>query len=175
MMHGRMKSRLLVSAVAAALAPAVPIAATVATLTAATEARAADVQKARCQALAFLASKEGDVGIPKELAFLQLDADEFAIYKSFYLVDKKEFAITHGKTTEVKFRSGNRLGLSLLGNEDKRLKLHAELTSRDGKKKLLGADYSTEDGATLMIGAGSYEHESVAGKLFFAIQCARSD
>lgn len=171
MMYGRMKSRLLASALAAVLAPT----AAVASFGAATEAQAA-VQKAGCRVSAVVASKEGDAGIPKELAFLeaQLGGDEFAVYKSFYLVEQNALEITLGKTTEVKFRSGNRLGLSLLGNDDQRLKLHANLTNREGTKSLLAADYSIEDGGVMMISAGTFEHQGVPGKLFFAIQCARS-
>lgn len=172
MMHGRMKSRLLASALAAVLVPA----AAVVTTAVPTDARAADVEKAACQVNAVLASKEGTVGVPKELAFLQaqLSEDEFAVYKSFYLIEQNALELKLGKASEVTFRSGNRLGLSLLGNDEQRLKLHANLTNRDGSKSLLAAAYSIEDGGVVMISAGSYEHGGVRGKLFFAIQCARS-
>ncbi|MCA9708665.1 MAG: hypothetical protein KDK70_22645, partial [Myxococcales bacterium] len=100
----------------------------------------------------------------------QLRDDQFAAYRSFRLIEQKALDLDLGKKAEVKFRSGNRLALSLMGNDDTRLKLHADLSSRDGKKSLLGTDYSMEDGGVLMIGAGKFED----GKLFFAIQCARS-
>lgn len=170
MNHARKK--LVASALAAVLAPASALAVAVAPTT----VLAADVQEAKCQAFAVHLSKTGDGVIPKELRFLeaQLSADEFAIYKGYALVDQKTLNLKRDKASEVKFSSGNRLGLSLLGNDDKRLKLHASLSSRDGSKNLLNADYSIEDGGTLMIGAGAYSHGGKDGKLFFAIRCARS-
>lgn len=176
MMHGRMKSRLLASALVAVLAPT----AVVATYVAPLEARAAPilkvVKKAECQVHAVLASKDGDDGIPEKLRFLeaQLKDDEFAAYKSFHLIEQKALTIKLDAPSEVTLTTGNRLGLSLLGNDDTRLKLHANLSSRDGSKSLLSTDYSMEDAGVLMIRAGSYTHEDIAGKLFFAIQCARS-
>jgi hypothetical protein len=171
MMHGRMKSRLLASALAAVLAPtavvsyAMPL-----------EARAAEVEEAKCQVHAVLASKEGDAGIPEKLKFLeaQLKDDEFAAYKSFHLVEQKALTIKLDAASEVTLTTGNRLGLSLLGNDDTRLKLRASLSSRDGSKSLLATDYSMEDAGVLMIRAGSHTYEGIEGKLFVAIQCARS-
>lgn len=170
MTHAR--NKLLASALAAILAPASALAMVVAP----SIAQAADLQEASCQVHAVHLSKEGDGTIPKDLRFLQkqLEADEFAIYKGYSLVDKKTLKIKRDKASTVEFSSGNRLGLSLLGNDDKRLKLHASLSSRDGSKNLLNTDYSIEDGGILMIGAGSYSHAGKDGKLFFAIQCARS-
>jgi hypothetical protein len=173
MKHGTMKSRILASTLVGVLAPVAPF---VALLASSSSAQAApDVQNAECQIRAVLASKTGDEGIPEELSFLkaQLSGDEFAAYKSFHLVDQKALKIQLGKASEVKFRSGNRIGLSLLGNDDKRLKIHAELSSRDGKKPLLAADLTFTDGSVVMVRAGTYEHENVSGKLFFAIQCVR--
>jgi hypothetical protein len=173
MMYGRMKSRLLASALVAVLAPTAVLATFVAPL----EARAATVKGATCQVHAVLASKkEGDGGIPEKLRFLetQLKDDEFAAYKSFHLVEQKALTIKLNMPSEVTLTTGNRLSLSLLGNDDTRLKLHADLSSRDGSKSLLSTDYSMEDAGVLMIRAGSYTHGDIAGKLFFAIQCARS-
>lgn len=172
MMHGRMKSRLLASALAAVLAPA----AVVVTYAAPSQAQAAEVKEAACQVHAVLASKEGDGGIPDKLRFLeaQLKDDEFAAYKSFHLIEQKALAVKLGATSEVTLTTGNRLGLSLLGNDDTRLKLRATLSSRDGSKSLLSTDYSMEDAGVLMIRAGSYTHDGIEGKLFVAIQCARS-
>jgi hypothetical protein len=172
MMHGRMKSRLLASALVAVLAPT----AVGATYTVPLEARAAEVKEAKCQVHAVLASKDGDGGIPEKLRFLeaQLKDDEFAAYKSFHLVEQKALTIKLDTPSEVTLTTGNRLGLSLLGNDDTRLKLHADLSSRDGSKSLISTDYSMEDAGVLMIRAGSYTHETISGKLFFAIQCARS-
>lgn len=171
MMHPRMKSKLLASALAAVLAPA----AVVSTVVAPATAQAAPVQEASCQVHAVLASKDGDGTIPKNLEFLRghLEQDEFAAYKSFLLVEQKALEIKLDKKSEVTFRSGNRLGLRLLGNDDTRLKLHASLSGRDGKKSLLNADYSIEDRGVMMIAAGKSELEGKLGKLFFAIQCAR--
>ncbi|MCA9651860.1 MAG: hypothetical protein H6712_09030 [Myxococcales bacterium] len=170
MTHARKK--LLASALAAILAPA----SAMAVVAAPSAAQAKEVEQAKCFVHSVLASKEGEGGVPKELAFLQaqLSQDEFAIYKTFLLIEQKTFDIRRGKVTETKFSSGNRMGLSLLGNDDKRLKLHASLSSRDGSKDLLNTDYSIEDGGLLMIQAGSFVHKGTEGKLFFAIQCARS-
>jgi hypothetical protein len=172
MMYERMKSRLLASALVAVLAPTAVLATFVAPL----EARAAAVKEGKCRVLAVLAAKEGDGGIPEELRFLetQLKDDEFAAYKSFHLVEQKALTIKLDAPSEVTLTTGNRLGLTLLGNDDTRLKLHANLSSRDGSKSLLSTDYSMEDAGVLMIRAGSYTHGDIAGKLFFAIQCARS-
>lgn len=173
MMHGRMKSRLLASALAATLAPTVVVAG----FATPTEARAADlVKESKCQVHAVLASKEGDTGIPEKLRFLeaQLKDDEFAAYKSFHLVEQKALTIKLDVASEVTLTTGNRLGLTLLGNDDTRLKLRASLSSRDGSKSLLSTDYSMEDAGVLMIRAGSHTFEGIEGKLFVAIQCARS-
>lgn len=172
MMHGRIKSRLLASALAATLAPTVVVAG----FATPSEARAAEVKEAKCQVHAVLASKEGDTGIPEKLRFLeaQLKDDEFAAYKSFHLVEQKALTIKLDAASEVTLTTGNRLGLSLLGNDDTRLKLRASLSSRDGTKPLLATDYSMEDAGVLMIRAGSHTFEGIEGKLFVAIQCARS-
>lgn len=172
MMHGRMNSRLLASALAAVLAPTVVVASYATPL----EARAAEVKEAKCQVHAVLASKDGDVGIPDKLRFLeaQLKDDEFAAYKSFHLIEQKALSIKLDGSSDITMSSGNRLGLSLLGNDDTRLKLRVSLSNRDGSKSLLSADYSMEDAGVLMIRAGSHTHEGIEGKLFVAIQCARS-
>lgn len=175
MTHAR--TRLLASALAAILAPAsaLAIVATPAWAQAA-NTQVADVQQAKCQVHAVLASKDGDGSIPSELKFLeeQLKDDAFAAYKGFRLIEQKALKLQRSKASEVSFSSGNRLALSLLDNDDKRLKLHASLSSRDGAKDLLNTDYSIEDRGLLMIQAGSYSHKGATGKLFFAIQCARS-
>lgn len=172
MMHERIKSRLLASALAVILAPT----AVFATYAVPSEAHAAAVKEAKCQVHAVLASKEGDGGIPEKLRFLeaQLQDDEFAAYKSFHLIEQKALAVKLDTTSEVTLTTGNRLGLSLLGNDETRLKLRATLSSRDGSKSLLSTDYSMEDAGVLMIRAGSYTHDGIEGKLFVAIQCARS-
>ncbi|MCH9681039.1 MAG: hypothetical protein K0V04_06380 [Deltaproteobacteria bacterium] len=176
MMHGRI--RLLASALAAVLTPAIALSAFVlpTQAQAAAPAPVVSVDHAKCQVHAVLASKEGNAGIPKELKFLetQLKDDEFAAYKSFRLIEQKALKLDRGKKTDVSFTSGNRLGLRLIGGDDKRLDLHADLSSRSGTKSLLATDYSIEDAGVLMIRAGSYTHKDDTGRLFFAIQCVRS-
>ncbi len=176
MMHGRMK--LLASALAAVLTPTTALVTSVVP----TQVHAAppakkklSVESARCQVHAVLASKEGNRGIPAELKFLekQLQDDEFAAYKSFRLIEQKDLKIDLGKTSEVTFASGNRLSLRLLGGDDKRLDLHADLSSRTGGKSLLSTDYTIEDAGVLMIRAGSYTHDGETGKIFIGIQCKR--
>ena len=167
MKYGRIRTRLVASALATVLAPAVPVTAMVAGLSPAM-ARAADLDHADCQVHAVLASNEGDKGIPKELEFLaaQLREDEFAAYKEFHLIEQKETRISLDKVAEVKFRSGNRIGLSLLGNDDKRLKIQIALSGRDGQKQLLSSQLSFNDGAVVMVRAGDYEVDGKKGKLF---------
>jgi len=183
MMHRRMRSRRLASALAAVLAPAALFTAAVAPASVeAAPTETAPASKAQCQAHAVLATKDGDGTIPSELKFLeeQLKDDQFAAYKGFRLLEQKALELAMGTpttpttATTVRFTSGNRLSLSLLGSSDTHLKLRADLSSRDGKKSLLGTDYSIEDAGVLMIGAGKYTFEKQDGKLFFAIQCARS-
>lgn len=177
MKHARKSSRLRRWGRASALASALAfVPAALVTPALAHAAPAKTVEKAECQVHTVLASKEGDKGIPKDLEFLRshLSADEFAIYKSFYLVEQKAFPIKLGEATQVKFGSGHRLGLSLLGGDAKRIKLHAKLTGRDGAKQLLAMEYSIDHAGALLISAGKHEHNKVPGKLFFAIQCAHS-
>jgi hypothetical protein len=142
---------------------------------AATPAAAASVEKADCQVHAVLASREGDGKIPKNLEFLRetLEDDAFAAYKGFHLIDKKTMKVMLEKASESAFKSGHKLRLSLLGGDEGRLKFRADLTGRDGKTTLIGTDYSIEDNGLLMIQAGRYTSGEIAGKLFFAIQCAR--
>lgn len=135
----------------------------------------AAVEKASCQVHAVLASKEGDGKIPKNLGFLRetLEDDAFAAYRGFHLIDKKSLKLEVDAPSQSAFKSGHKLQLTLLGGDDSKLKFHAELTGRDGKSSLIGTDYSIEDNGLLMIQAGKYKSGEIAGKLFFAIQCAR--
>ena len=154
-------------ALALALAPALAMGGM---LAAPQQAEAAS--KANCRVHAVLASKEGDGSIPKSLEFLRstLQDDQFAAYKSFHLVDKKTLKLAGDTVSDAKFSSGHKLGLKLLEGGDK-LKLHLELSGRDGKKNLVKTNYSIESGGLFMIGAGNFEKGEIAGKLFFAIQC----
>ena len=163
------KSRLLVPVLAAVLAPVTAFSAVVVAPVAAEAA----VTKANCQVTAVLLSKEGDGTIPPELEFMKssLQNDEFAAYKGFHLLERKAVKLAVDTKADSPFTSGHRLGLTLLGGDDKRLKLHADLSSRDGSKSLVSLEYSIENDGLFMIGAGSYSNDSRSGKLFFAIQC----
>ena len=166
-----LKTRLLIPALAAVLAP---LSAFVTVLAVPGAAEAA-VAKASCQVNAVLLSKDGDGTIPSELDFMKstLQNDEFAAYKGFHLLERKELKLALDTKAESSFTSGHRVGLTLLGGDETRLKLHADLSSRDATKSLLSTDYSIEDNGLLMIGAGAYSDEKRSGKLFFAIQCGR--
>jgi hypothetical protein len=172
MSYGSKRNKLLASVLTAVLAPA----AALGTVAVSESVAQAAVKKARCDVHAVLASKEGDGTIPANLEFLeaQLKADDFAAYRSFHLVEKQSAKATLQKAAEFKFKSGNQLSLSLLGADDKKLKLHATLKSRDGESSLLSTDYSIVDGGVLMLGAGDFKHKDVSGRLFFAVQCARA-
>jgi hypothetical protein len=172
MSYGSKTNKLLATVLTALLAPAAAIG-TVAVTESAAEAA---VKKARCDVYAVLASKEGDGTIPANLKVLesQLKADDFAAYKSFHLVEKLTAKATLERAAEFKFKSGNQLALSLIGSDDKKLKLHAKLLARDGESDLLTTDYSIVDGGVLMMAAGEFEDKDNKGRLFFAVQCARS-
>lgn len=166
----RHRNRLFASVLATSLA--VPLALS-SVLTPAVAVAA--VTKASCQVHTVLLSKQGDGTIPAELDFLRttLENDEFAAYKGFHLVERKTLKLVADVKSEATFGSGHRLALTLLGGDDTRLKLHADLSNRDATKTLLSTDYSIEDNGLLMIGAGNYADAKRTGKLFFAIQCGR--
>lgn len=136
----------------------------------------AKVATASCQVHAVLASKDGDGSIPKNLAFLRdtLRDDQFAAYKSFHLVDQKRLSFPEGGQADSKLSSGHVVALKWLGGDEKRMRLHLELRGRDGASKLVSTDYSIEDHGLFMIQAGEHKQGEVKGKLFFAVQCARS-
>lgn len=168
MTHRRPHRRLAV-VLATALVPTLGASAALAVPTAAHAA----VSKAHCQVHEVLLSKEGDGKVPKELAFLAetLQNDEFAAYKGFYLLERKTLKLDLDRKADAGFATGHKLGLTLLGGEDTKLKLRAELTGRDGSKSLLDTTYSIQNNGQLMIGAGSHTDAGRSGKLFFAIQC----
>lgn len=171
MTHRSLKTRLLTPVLAAVLAPVAALSAVVAVPVAAEAA----VAKANCQVHAVLLSKDGDGTIPAELEFMKstLQNDEFAAYKGFHLLERKSLKLSADAKAESTFASGHRVGLTLLGGDEARLKLHLDLSSRDATKSLLSTDYSIEDNGLLMIGAGAHSDETRSGKLFFAIQCGR--
>lgn len=168
-MTHRKKNRLLTTVLAAGL---VPVSAFAGVFSLATAADAA-VTKASCQVNAVLLKKEGDGTIPPELEFLKptLETEEFENYKGYELIERKALKLALDTKSEATFTIGHRVGLTLLGGDAARLKLHADLSSRDGTKSLLSTDYSINNNGLLMIGAGAYSDEKRSGKLFFAIQC----
>jgi hypothetical protein len=136
----------------------------------------AAVTKASCQVSAVLLKKEGDGTVPPELEFLKstLANEEFGLYKGYELIERKTLKLALDTKSDTTFATGNRIGLTLLGGDETRLKLHLNLSSRDGKKSLIETDYSIDNDGQLMIGAGAYSDEKRSGKLFFAIQCGRT-
>lgn len=166
----RIKTRLLAPIFASVLAPTL---AATAVLAAPGVADAA-VAKANCQVHSVLLSKEGDGTIPADLEFLRstFATDEFAWVRGFILLERKTLKLKLDTRSDTTFKTGNKLGLTLLGGDEKRVNLHAELSSRDGTKQLLATDYGIESGGFLMISAGNYSDESRSGKAFFAISCA---
>ena len=167
MSKGRHRNKLA----ALALAAMTPIAALSAMLVS-PQAIAAPPEKAKsakCQVRAVDALKE-EGGIPKELEFLkeQLEDDEFAAYHKFQLVETKTLKLKTDESGELEFTTGNKIGLTLMGEDESRLKLHLTLTGRDGVDQLLDTKYSIESGGVLLVRAGKIDN----GKRFFAIQCA---
>ncbi len=169
-MTHRIKTRLFAPLLASVLAPVL------ASSTAFAAAPVADaaVTKASCQLHSVLLSKDGDGTIPKELEFLRstFETDEFAAYKGFHLLERKTMKLALDAKSDTSFKTGHKLGLTLLGGDDKRIKLHAELSSRDGSKTLMSTDYAIDNSGVLMIGAGSYSDDKRSGKAFFAISCS---
>lgn len=172
MNYGRIKQKLWASVLTTVLAPTFAFGAAWSGV--ASEADAAD--KANCQVHAVLASKEGDGKLPKDLKFLEktLQADEFAVYKSFHLLEKKELKLKLDKPAGLSFKSGHKMELKLLGSDDKTLKYHLFLSGRDGKKKLVDTEYSIEDHGLFMTGVGEHKSGELSGKLFLTIQCGRA-
>lgn len=132
------------------------------------------IKRAGCQVHAVLASKDGDGEIPRSLEFLRetLKDDQFAAFKSFHLVDKKTMSLTVGKVASAALTTGHQVKVTLLESDPKRLRLHLDLTARDGEEPLVRTDYSIEHHGLFMIQAGRYKQEEVSGKLLFAFQCA---
>jgi hypothetical protein len=165
-----MKSKVLASILATAFVP-------VTVLSVASSAYAAEAAKeAQCNVHAVLAVKEGDGTIPADLKFLeaQLRDDQFAVYKKFVLLETKSAKVALDKAAKLEFTSGNSLTLGLVGSDDTRLKLKLELSNRDNSKSLLNAAVSATDAAAIIIDADAYTQGGTAGKLLFAIQCART-
>jgi len=171
MTHRSMKNRLLGSMLASVMVPSLALGAA-----ALHPALAhAEVNKAKCKYSAVFLAKEGDGKIPAELEFLrpQLESDEFAVYKYYQLVDEKTLKLKLETPSEATFKTGHKLKLTLRGGDDKKLKLHADLSSRDGTKSLVGTEYSIEDDALLMFRVGKYTEGERTGTLVFVGQCNR--
>lgn len=173
MMYVKIKKRLAASALAAALAPAMVLGGTFFGLSG--DAVAAP-KAGNCQVYEVLASKEGDGKIPKNLEFMKdwLTDEPYDRYKAFRLIDKKSFKIKLGEESGVKFKTGHKMKLKLLGGDEKQLKYHLFLTQADGKKKLVGMDYSIEDNGLFFVQGGEHTFEGKVGKVLWATHCVRS-
>jgi len=170
-----MKTRSLLSlALSSVLAPAAVFGA-VATTSPAAQAAPKTAKKAMCKVHAVLASKEGDGKIPKNLEFMKewLTDEPYDRYKSFHLLGTKKADLQLAKATKAEFKTGHKMELSLLGGDENKLKLHLDLTHRDGKKNLVAMDYSIEDNGLFFVQGGEHKSGEVTGRIFWAIQCAR--
>ncbi len=172
-MKTQRRKSLLSLALSSVLAPAFAFGAVATASTAAQAAPKAD--KGVCKVHAVLASKEGDGKIPKDLEFMKewLTDEPYDRYKSFHLLGSKKADVVLNKATETTFKTGHKMKLSLLGGDEKTLKLHLNLTHRDGKKKLVAMDYSIEDNGLFFVQGGEHKSGEVTGRIFWAIQCAR--
>ena len=168
----------LVASMASLLATIVtPVAVAGAVLVAPMAAHAAKPAKQGvCKVHAVLASKEGDGTIPKNLQFMKewLTDEPYDRYKSFHLLGEKKVEVALEKPAKAKFKTGHKMKLSLLGGDEKKLKLHLDLTYRDGEKSLVAMDYSIEDNGLFFVQGGEHKSGEVTGRIFWAIQCARS-
>lgn len=133
------------------------------------------VDKAVCKVHAVLASKEGDGKIPKNLEFMKewLTDEPYDRYKSFHLLGSKKVELKVTKPKSAEFKTGHKMKLSLLSGDEKSLRLHLDLTHRDGKKNLVAMDYSIEDNGLFFVQGGEHKSGEVTGRIFWAIQCAR--
>ena len=186
-MKSRRTKSLLSLALSSLLVPAAALAAVVTVSTAAHAAPAKpagkkvvktaspSAEKAVCKVHAVLASKEGDGKIPKNLEFMKewLTDEPYDRYKSFHLLGSKKVELKVSKATATEFKTGHKMKLSLLGGDEKKLRLHLDLTHRDGKKNLVAMDYSIEDNGLFFVQGGEHKSGEVTGRIFWAIQCAR--
>jgi hypothetical protein len=128
----------------------------------------AEVKAAACKVSTFLATKDGDGSIPVELKFLeeQLRDDQFAAFKGFRLLEAKTLKLGLEKPS-VAALQGFQLRLSLLGEEETKLKLHANLIAPGRDKPLVDTAYKIDNNGLLLVGGVRH----LDGKVFFAIQC----
>lgn len=134
-------------------------------------AHAAEVQAVACKVTAFLAQKDGDGNIPAELKFLeeQLHDDQFAAFKGFRLLETKSLRLAIDKPGLAALKSGFQLKLSLLGEANSKLKLHANLLAPGRDAPLVDTDYAIDNNGLLLVGGVRH----LEGKIFFAIQCGK--
>jgi len=128
----------------------------------------AEVKAAACKVSTFLATKDGDGSIPVELKFLeeQLRDDQFAAFKGFRLLEAKTLKLGLDKPS-VAALQGFQLRLSLLGEDETKLKLHANLIAPGRDKPLVDTAYKIDNNGLLLVGGVRH----LDGKVFFAIQC----
>lgn len=160
-----MKPRILASALSAFLLPATVLGG----LSLASPEVRAEVKSAACKVTAFLASKDGDGTIPADLKFLeeQLRDDQFAAFKGFRLLEGKTLKLGLDKPAVAALQSGFNLRLSLLGEEETKLKLHANLMAVGRDKPLVDTAYKIDNNGLLLVGGVRH----LDGKVFFAIHC----
>jgi hypothetical protein len=134
-------------------------------------ADAAEVKTVACKVTAFLVQKDGDGIIPAELKFLeeQLQDDSFAAFKGFRLLETKALRLGVDKPGLAALKSGFQLKLSLLGEVNNKLKLHANLLAPGRDAPLVDTDYAIDDNGLLLVGGVRH----LEGKIFFAIQCGK--
>ena len=128
----------------------------------------AEVKAAACKVSTFLATKDGDGSIPVELKFLeeQLRDDQCAAFKGFRLLEAKTLKLGLDKPS-IAALQGFQLRLSLLGEEETKLKLHANLIAPGRDKPLVDTAYKIDNNGLLLVGGVRH----LDGKVFFAIQC----
>ncbi len=145
------------------------VAAFVVTAASAGPAAAAERTRAKCDLHAVHLTKKGDGTIPPELSFLEAELrdDQFAAYKGFHLLERKDLLLVKDQAARAAFRTGHTLGLTLLGGKGKRLRIRASLSNRSGDRTLVQTTYAIDDGGVFLLGGPSYN----GGKLLFAIRC----
>lgn len=160
-----MTSRILASVLSASLFPAIALGG----LSLVSPEVRAEVKSAACKVTAFLASKEGDGTIPEDLKFLeeQLRDDQFAAFKGFRLLEAKTLKLGLDKAAVAALQSSFTLRLSLLGEEETKLKLHANLMASGRDKPLVDTAYKIDNNGVLLVGGVRH----LDGKVFFAIHC----
>lgn len=160
-----MHAKILASTLASCLA--LPVALTGASLVLLAPAQAdAAVSDATCRIHAVEATETGDGTIPKDLGFLkdQLEAPEFARYKSFRLLESKDFKLTLNTVVEERFKSGHSVKLSLLGGDKDKLELSTDLM-RSGTS-LVNMNFSMRSNQIVLIPVRRSD-----SMVIFAYQC----